>query len=653
MATAGLFNANTTPFYNLTVRTTDDGTPPLNGSGTVRININASQLYFDPNGTAAGSVADAGSYGWRTTSWAAGPGGTAAVANWIPNAQAIFAATTPPGPLAYDVDIASYNSATHGGFGAIRALAGTVRFTGNVDNFYLLANTAVEAAPGAAIEFNQTRSGNSLLAFNLNFQTVTFDGDVTFNNCGMGNTGNVVVNSGKLALNAANPYTGSTTVNSGTLSLLGSGAIYTTLDWANQTVTLNPGTTLELDRLGRHQPQPRPAGLRRAEPRHRWRDRPQHRPDQPAGNRRQPGLHHRHQRSHPRIRDRRRNVAHPHRQPQCHLRHRQQRRPAHPHRCWRRLDHESDLSGTTTALIKTGTGTWNLGGTNTYGGGTTVSAGTLQCNNTASLPGAATVESNSSDETKFGTLFMNLGNTTWSQDVSGSGLWKVATGSGSQTTVLSGNYSAFNGTLEVATGSGKIHLGTAANYPAAGSIIQLNPNTTVYLSGGGTLQSDIRLFGGTIGEPTYGQLRVGISATLNGDITLHGNTTIAVDSSRTGIINGVIGESGGNFGFTKNQPGTLLLSADNTYTGGTTVNAGILQTRHQQRQARPGQSHRRHRRDLPDPQHDRRARPPGLRLSERHRQARPRQRRDRAGGAPLRRRRVASRRHLHRKQPFI
>ena len=36
VATAGLFNANTTPFYNLTVRTTDDGTPSLNGSGTVR-----------------------------------------------------------------------------------------------------------------------------------------------------------------------------------------------------------------------------------------------------------------------------------------------------------------------------------------------------------------------------------------------------------------------------------------------------------------------------------------------------------------------------------------------------------------------------------------------------------------------------------------
>lgn len=578
VATAGLFNANTTPFYNLTIRTTDDGMPALNGSGTVRININASQLYFDPNGTASGSVADAGSYGWRTTSWATAAGGTAAVANWIPNAQAIFSATTPLGPLSYDVDIASYNSGTHGGFGAIRALGGTVRFVGNVDNYYLVANTAVEAAPGAAIEFNQTRSGNALLAFNLNSQTVTFDGQVTFNNGGMGNLGNVVVNSGKLALNAANPYTGSTTVNNGTLSLLGSGAIYTTLNWANQTVSLNPGTTLELDRwvgtnrsLGQLGYAAQNLVIDGATVRNVGLTNPLVTDDSPGLTIGTNGA---------------------------------TLESATTGQMWRILTDNrnaafgivsnggpltltgagdgsitKNLSGTTTALIKTGTGTWNLGGTNTYGGGTTVSAGTLQCNNTASLPGAATVESNSSDESKFGTLFMNAPFTTWSQDVSGSGLWKVATGSGSQTTVLSGNYTAFNGTLEVATGSGKIQLANAANYPAAGSTIQLNPNTTLYLAGGGTLQSDFRLFGGTIGEPSYGQLRVGAaSAILNGDITLHANSTIAADSSRTATINGVIGESGGSFGFTKNQPGVLVLTNNNTHTGGTTVSAGTLQT---------------------------------------------------------------------------
>ena len=578
VASAGAMNANNTPFYQLTVRTTDDGTPALNGSGTVRININASQLYFDPNGTAAGSVANAGSYGWRTSSWATGPGGTAAVGNWIPNAQAIFSATKPPGTLAYDVDLASYNTATHGGFGAIRALGGTVRFTGNVDNFYLIGNTAVEAAPGAAIEFNQTRTSNALLAFNLNSQTVTFDGNVTFNNGGMGNTGNVIVNNGKLALNAANPYTGSTTVNNGTLALLGSGAIYTTLAGANHTVTLNPGTTLELDRwvgtnrsLGQLGYAAQNLVIDGATVRNAGLTNPLVTDDSPGFTIGTNGA---------------------------------TLESATAGQMWRILtDNRSStygivsngspltltgagdgsitkvISGTDTALLKTGPGTWYLGAINTYGGGTTVSEGTLQFNNTGSLPGAATVESNSSDETKFGTLFMNLGNTTWNQDVGGAGRLKVATGSGSHTTVMSGNYNAFNGTLEVATGNGKIQLGTATKYPASGSTIHLNANTTLYLSGGGTLQSDIRMFGGTIGEPTYGQLRIGAAnAILNGDITLHANTTIAADSSRTATISGVIGESGGSFGFTKNQPGVLILTETNTHTGGTTVNAGTLQT---------------------------------------------------------------------------
>ena len=578
VATPGLFNAVTTPFYNLTVSTTDDGTPPLSGSGTVRVNILPSRLFFDPNGTAPGSVVDGGSYGWRTTSWAAVEGGTAAVGNWIANSQAHFAASNPPGAATYDVDIASYNSGTHGGFAAIRALGGTVRFTGNVDNFYLTGDLAVEAVEGAALEFNQTRSGDAGLAFNLNGKTATFDGNVALNTCGMSNTGNVVVNTGKLTLNAANRYTGTTTVNGATLSLLGGGVLYSNLNWADQTITLNPGSTLELDdwvgtgrSLGQLAYAAQNLMIDGATLRYTG-------ATNPLETNNGPGF----------------TIGANGATLEC----------TTAGQMWRILTDSRNASfgivsnggslvltgagdgsitkvipGTETALIKTGPGTWNLGGTNTYGGGTTVVEGTLQCNNSVSLPGAVSLLSDSIDETKFGTLFMNLGNTTWSQDVSGSGLWRVATTSGSQTTLLSGNYSAFNGTLEVATGSGKIQLNAAARYPAQGSTIQLNANTSLYLSGGGTLQSDFRLFGGTIGEPAFGQLRVGAAnAVLNGDIALHANTTIAADSGRTATINGVIGESGGSFGFTKNQPGTLVLTADNTYTGGTTVNVGTLQT---------------------------------------------------------------------------
>jgi autotransporter-associated beta strand protein len=247
LAQAGQFNLLTNPYYDLTFSVTDNGTPARTGSGVVRITVLPDKLYFDPNGSTAGSVANGGSYAWIGSNWSPVQGGTNATGGWISGAKAAFAATAPGAPLAYDVSIAGYNSGIHGDFSGIEALNGTVGFTGNVDNFYLVRPTTVRAAPGAAIRFNHT--GNQpVLAFNLNSQTVTFEGDVAFNSSGMGNSGNVVVNSGTLALNAANIYTGSTTINGGVLALTGSGQLYSTLNWADATVTVNSGGTLQADR---------------------------------------------------------------------------------------------------------------------------------------------------------------------------------------------------------------------------------------------------------------------------------------------------------------------------------------------------------------------------------------------------------------------
>ena len=51
----------------------------------------------------------------------------------------------------------------------------------------------------------------------------------------------------------------------------------------------------------------------------------------------------------------------------------------------------SNLSSAGGSIFKTGTGTLLLSGTNSFTGGTTVSAGTLQVAKVASLPGAITV----------------------------------------------------------------------------------------------------------------------------------------------------------------------------------------------------------------------------------------------------------------------
>ena len=170
-------------------------------------------LHFDPNGPAVGSVVDGGSYSWLATHWAVAPGGSLGSGSWQTGKQALFAATNPGSPLAYNVDLAGYDSGTHGNFTGIRALSGTVTFTGNVNNFYLTTPITITADPGAAIVFNQTRAGANVQAFNLNSQPATFHGDITVNSAGLGNNGSVIVGSGHLKLgNAIANYSPASTV---------------------------------------------------------------------------------------------------------------------------------------------------------------------------------------------------------------------------------------------------------------------------------------------------------------------------------------------------------------------------------------------------------------------------------------------------------
>ena len=78
------------------------------------------------------------------------------------------------------------------------------------------------------------------------------------------------------------------------------------------------------------------------------------------------------------------------------------------------------------------------------------------------------------------------------------------------------------------------------------------------------------------GTVSYGSdASTGIIIRIDNAIDLHNRTTLDVGSG-TARQNGAIGETGGSFGFTKTGAGTLTLFGANTYTGGTTVAAGIL-----------------------------------------------------------------------------
>ena len=87
----------------------------------------------------------------------------------------------------------------------------------------------------------------------------------------------------------------------------------------------------------------------------------------------------------------------------------------------------------------------------------------------------------------------------------------------------------------------------------------------------------------TLGNATGAILHVAASETIGtlsgggsngGDISIAASQALTVNQTSTGTFAGVISGSGG---LTKNGTGTLTLSAANTYTGATTVNAGTLQ----------------------------------------------------------------------------
>jgi autotransporter-associated beta strand protein len=160
----------------------------------------------------------------------------------------------------------------------------------------------------------------------------------------------------------------------------------------------------------------------------------------------------------------------------------------------------SAISGSGQSITKTGGGTVTLSGANTYSGGTTLNAGTLQI-------GSSSTGSVTNGPVGTGTLTLNGG--TLSSNV--------------------GDFITVRSIANAITFGGDVTFGTNTNFGA------------LAFSGAGTLTGDRTL-------------------TFIADVTYSGN----------------IGESGGSFGITKNGSGTLKLSGFNTYSGGTTVNAGLL-----------------------------------------------------------------------------
>jgi len=237
--------------------------------------------------------------------------------------------------------------------------------------------------------------------------------------------------------------------------------------------------------------------------------------------------------------------------------------------------------GSGASLVKVGDGTLNLTGANTYTGLTAVLGGTLQLGDggtTGSILGnvfnATTFAINRSDTYTFGGVIV------------GSGAF-VQMGPG--TTILAANNFYFGGTT---ISAGTLQLG---NGGTSGGIVGdvLNNGTLAVnrsdvltlrgvISGTGALQQNGT--GTTIltGNNTYGggttinagMLQLGngdASGSINGDVVDNG--IFAINRFDTYTFGGVISGVGA---FAQVGPGTTILTAANTYSGGTAINAGVL-----------------------------------------------------------------------------
>jgi len=223
-------------------------------------------------------------------------------------------------------------------------------------------------------------------------------------------------------------------------------------------------------------------------------------------------------------------------------------------------------SGASLALVKTGSGTLELSGTNTYGGGTTINGGTLVISADANLG------DNSGALTFGGASTLSVTeNLSASRAVNLNAAATVAVAA-NKTATVSGRISGSAGLTK--DGTGTLVLANAATDA---------PNRNDY-AGGTTLNSgtiEVTLneqLGANTGGVTFAgasTLRAAGDLTSNRSFTLNAEGTFEVTSGKT-LTLGATSELHGGQGMTKSGPGTLVVSSDNStrFTGPTTIEAG-------------------------------------------------------------------------------
>ncbi|MEI8375032.1 MAG: TIGR03790 family protein [Planctomycetota bacterium] len=204
------------------------------------------------------------------------------------------------------------------------------------------------------------------------------------------------------------------------------------------------------------------------------------------------------------------------------------------------------LSGNpASGLVKTGGGTLILFGTNSYAGPTQVLAGTLALGSSSALPAASPITVNG------GTLDLGAFRST-----AASLILQNGTVTGSNGVLTASFFSLQNGVVSVPlAGPGALSKSTTGTVVLSGS----NTYSGGTLLSAGTLQIGLGGVTGTLGLDMAPVID-------NGTLVFNRAGTLSVTSPISGT--GSVIQAG---------PGTTLLSGSNTYSGPTTISAGILQ----------------------------------------------------------------------------
>jgi outer membrane autotransporter protein len=198
------------------------------------------------------------------------------------------------------------------------------------------------------------------------------------------------------------------------------------------------------------------------------------------------------------------------------------------------------IQGTGT-LTQSGSGILTLTGPNTYTGTTTVETGVLAAGAVNTLPNLTAVTVEAPGALDLAGFDQSIGS------LAGAGA--VALGSATLTTGADNTSTLFSGVISGGGALDKVGIGT------------------FLLTGDNTYAGGTTIAGGTL------QLGDGgTSGGIVGDVTNNG--TLVFDRSDTVTFAGAVSGSGA---VSQIGSGTTILTADNTYTGGTTIAAGTLQ----------------------------------------------------------------------------